>query len=713
MAAFGTDTWNDMDETSSAMESADRENAEFGEIDSQNRSLSGRGWEDVQREQMQRDNSQTVSYNQRRFDGFRMLGERFRNEEAEMNQRKAIAGSAMLMSAFENGGQSDPRLARAFSEEMGSPILGVKFISGESGPMAGLNGHMAVLGMRQGPDGKSRVGIVGAIDPENQMRMLQRSMTGDRTLPLQRKLYSVLSRSLTEDQLLQRGIQNPDGPYATGGVGGKNVARLFGRTGPREGRISVFSTADGLSRTWDPNGDRQWHVDSDEMAVANAARRQDPNHESNWKVVRSGEAYGGTVYHNSRTGEEITVGKGDTLRGVLARGTEKVQAAQVAQGGKGELERIRLKLKEYGINIDAQLKERGLALKEQALANKGNAASGDGTEWNDKRHKAIVDERDKLVERQRIEGKDFKDQARLDELNNIINSNLGLGQNKNGQAAVAPGADAIRKVYGNATQGGHKTQEQRLAEGTANTVAEAERFGFGRNKDEDDKSYAARYYRAKKSTLAAAKRDGFAQNEGESEFDFLNRYLDQKEGGDGGENQAESPAAEGGSARRDLNGGEKKPGGKNPENKSVYETKYGFSKDVIDEFKRLNPDADISKDDVDIAAQMANLARIDVGGDSVKKYTEVKKEEKAAESRERQAVGDVAREDIRTRYDNYIKNLPDIVKRDAVRQGKDYAWIKKEIASRKKKAENEFKMAQPRYDISGNPHPSNYEPNDF
>ena len=315
-----------------------------------------RDWNDAMARQRE---GEFVSLNQREYDSFQALNGRIHDTDLQLDRRKGVAGVAMLMNAYQNGGMSRREMSGAFSEALGKPVYGMQILGGLTGDEAKYNGSAAVYGVVN-DNGKPGVGVIARINPLQQLKMLQSAKLGDRTREVESRLYKTVSQSLTEDQLLKMGIKNPDGPYVTGGVSGKAVSRLFGRGGDRHSRISVFST--GGAGTGYTTREYDGHTGEDTGSVDHGQRDpNDPRYNGGWRLLSSGPGerlenggYSQVRRYEGPNGEVIDVRDGESLSERIAEIRAKGSARGAGRGGMTAEERMAIEQAKGNGRLGAQ-----------------------------------------------------------------------------------------------------------------------------------------------------------------------------------------------------------------------------------------------------------------------------------------------------------------------------------------------------------------------
>lgn len=278
-------------------------------------------WLDAIKQQNEEQENAEVAEDQKIFDGFGAIEQNAKQQSLLRDRQRAIAGAAMMQSAFKNGGMSDRSLSAAFSEAYGQPIFGGQFVDLGEGQGRGF----VLYGAAKDVNGNSSIGPVAMMNSAQMLKVLQSAKLGDRTADLQKELYGDLSSRFTPEQIEKSGIRNPSAPISTGSgvtISGSAMRALRGQ--PRErGSVSIFSNIGGDGKvgsgTWSatvhPNGTREEYTTG----------TRDPNHQQTyqgkWNTLESGP--NGEVYRNDKTGEVIRVPNGTNLGDVLAARTRK------------------------------------------------------------------------------------------------------------------------------------------------------------------------------------------------------------------------------------------------------------------------------------------------------------------------------------------------------------------------------------------------------
>lgn len=281
-------------------------------------------WNELAAQQRATRETEQMNANQQLFDGFVNIETAARDRQLALNHQRAIAGAAMIDSAFRNGGMSDRSLSQAFSEAFGQPIYGGQILDLPDG-----KGKAFVMyGAAKDPQtGEAKVAPVAMMDGTQMMKVLQSANLGDRTKGVQNAIYGDLSSRFTPDQLGKMGVSRPSAPISTGGavISAAGMRALRGEPRPRS-TVSVFSNIGGdgyagtgtRSATIRPDGTRD--------EVTTGSRREDAP--GKWRVLES--SADGTRYENDKTGEVVNVPKGSNLREVLrSGGSERERIAQM------------------------------------------------------------------------------------------------------------------------------------------------------------------------------------------------------------------------------------------------------------------------------------------------------------------------------------------------------------------------------------------------
>jgi len=317
-------------------------------------------WNELAAQQRANRETQEMAQNQQIFDQFGAIEQNAKQQAMLRDKQKAIAGAAMMESAFRNGGMSDRSLSPAFSEAFGQPILGGQFVDLGEGRGRGF----VLYGAGKDAQGNPSVAPVAMMDGAQMMRVLQRAGLGDRTAGLQKELYGEMSSRLTADQIGKMGIQNPSAPISTGGavISAAGMRALRGEPRPRS-TISVFSNIGGdgyagtgtRSATISPDGTRE--------EVTTGSRREDAP--GKWKVLSVGpdpsdESGKRQIrrYENDKTGEVVDVPDGETLRNVLQRGgSERERIAQMNNDSREKRAQVTAEATKYKADMAKEIAE--------------------------------------------------------------------------------------------------------------------------------------------------------------------------------------------------------------------------------------------------------------------------------------------------------------------------------------------------------------------
>ena len=343
--------------------------------------------------------------NQRAYDGYHSLVEQDRMARQQRKRAADIALASMLIEARNSGnGMVPASMCAAVSQDCGMDI---------AGGVLTKDGNLHLLTHAQDGSVVEFPNGSGIITPANQFGVLQRTGLGK---DLQKEIYGGFRKKYTAQQLAKIGVKEPIDTLKRDGVevvGGTDPIKTGNDRASMPGPRSRFISQDDIDGRPYKDPDRpgvrylghgissfsttDWKEDRDEKRFPNGR----------WKVRVNGPD--GKVYENDKTGEEVTVKPGENLRDVLAKsettqkdktgaGVEiaKINAAsreKVAGMTTGSREKIsegnnqtrreiagaqiasREKiaeaanvLKQYGIDVSAELKERGYDLQEKRNA---------------------------------------------------------------------------------------------------------------------------------------------------------------------------------------------------------------------------------------------------------------------------------------------------------------------------------------------------------
>lgn len=273
-------------------------------------------WLDAMRQQHDEREANEIAEDQKIFDGFGAIEQNAKQQSLLRDRQRAIAGAAMMQSAFRNGGMSDRSLSPAFSQAFGQPIYGGQIVDFGEGRGRGF----ILYGAAKDANGNPSIGPVAMMDGVQMLKVLQSAKLGDRTADLQKEIYNDLSSKFTSEQIGSMGVQNPSAPISTGSVtiSGSTMRSLKGQPRQRS-TISVFSNVGGDGRVG--SGSYSTIIRPDGTREEYATGTRDPNYQGRWKV-RVSDA-DGKLYENDKTGEEIRVPNGTNLGDVLAARTRK------------------------------------------------------------------------------------------------------------------------------------------------------------------------------------------------------------------------------------------------------------------------------------------------------------------------------------------------------------------------------------------------------
>lgn len=343
--------------------------------------------------------------NQRAYDGYHSLVEQDRMARQQRKRAADIALASMLIEARNSGnGMVPASMCAAVSQDCGMDI---------AGGVLTKDGNLHLLTHAQDGSVVEFPNGSGIITPANQFGVLQRTGLGK---DLQKEIYGGFRKKYTAQQLAKIGVKEPIDTLKRDGVevvGGTDPIKTGNDRASMPGPRSRFISQDDIDGRPYKDPDRpgvrylghgissfsttDWKEDRDEKRFPNGR----------WKVRVNGPD--GKVYENDKTGEEVTVKPGENLRDVLAKsettqkdktgaGVEiaKINAAsreKVAGMTTGSREKIsegnnqtrreiagaqiasREKiaeaanvLKQYGIDVSAELKDRGYDLQEERNA---------------------------------------------------------------------------------------------------------------------------------------------------------------------------------------------------------------------------------------------------------------------------------------------------------------------------------------------------------
>jgi hypothetical protein len=273
-------------------------------------------WFNAIRQQNDEREANEIAEDQKIFDGFGAIEQNAKQQSILRDRQRAIAGAAMMQSAFKNGGMSDRSLSAAFSEAFGQPIYGGQIVDLGEGQGRGF----VLYGAAKDANGNQSIGPVAMMNGAQMLKVLQSAKLGDRTADLQKEIYNDLSSRFTPEQIGSMGVQNPSAPISKGSttISGSAMRALRGQPRQRS-TISVFSNVGGDGRVG--SGSHSAIIRPDGTREEYVTGTRDPNYQGRWKV-RVSDA-DGKLYENDKTGEEIRVPNGTNLGDVLAARTRK------------------------------------------------------------------------------------------------------------------------------------------------------------------------------------------------------------------------------------------------------------------------------------------------------------------------------------------------------------------------------------------------------
>lgn len=318
-------------------------------------------WNELAAQQRATRETEQMNANQQLFDGFVNIETAARDRQLALNHQRAIAGAAMIDSAFRNGGMSDRSLSQAFSEAFGQPIYGGQILDLPDG-----KGKAFVMyGAAKDPQtGEAKVAPVAMMDGTQMMKVLQSANLGDRTKGVQNAIYGDLSSRFTPDQLGKMGVSRPSAPISTGGavISAAGMRALRGEPRPRS-TISVFSNIGGdgyagtgtRSATIRPDGTRE--------EVTTGSRREDAP--GKWRVLSVGPDLSDESgkrqirrYENDKTGEVVDVPDGSSLRDVLrSGGSERERIAQMNNESREKRAQVTAEATKYKADMAKEIAE--------------------------------------------------------------------------------------------------------------------------------------------------------------------------------------------------------------------------------------------------------------------------------------------------------------------------------------------------------------------
>lgn len=339
-------------------------------------------WNELAAQQRATRETQEMAQNQQMFDQFGAIEQNAKQQAMLRDKQKAIAGAAMMESAFRNGGMSDRSLSPAFSEAFGQPILGGQIVDLGEGRGRGF----VLYGAGKDAQGNPSVAPVAMMDNAQMMRVLQRAGLGDRTAGLQKELYGEMSSRLTPDQLGKMGIQNPSAPISTGGavISAAGMRALRGLPRQRS-TVSVYSNVGGDGRIG--TGSRSATIRPDGTRDEETTGTRAPDYQGKWKVLESnGE---GTRYENDKTGEVVSVPKGNSLGDVIA-------ARQRKQGSGLTFDERRQLQQEREDRLDARQKATAESRKETEEERSKRHREGRLRAWENTRYTTIQKQLDRM-----------------------------------------------------------------------------------------------------------------------------------------------------------------------------------------------------------------------------------------------------------------------------------------------------------------------------
>ena len=286
------------------------------------------GWDELAAQQRADDETAQINANRKAFDQFVTIEQGAKQQKLALDHQRAIAGAAMLQSAFRNGGMSDSSLSQAFSAAFGMPVYGGQLIKGMdigNGPET----VFAMYGAGKDPQtGKATIAPVAMLGSRDIVRMLKSAKIGDVTNDLQNDIIdnSYLGK-LTDDQRAAAGVSRPSAPISTGTtvISGAAMRALRGTPRVRYTNGGFGANGDGGFTTYRSGPEGFERDDSGTRA---------PDRQAKWKVLESHADY--TRYENDQTGEVVKVPKGETLQNVVRGTSEKEKIARIQAQGRAD-----------------------------------------------------------------------------------------------------------------------------------------------------------------------------------------------------------------------------------------------------------------------------------------------------------------------------------------------------------------------------------------
>ena len=346
-----TEEWGSIDEIENPANDIEAHEP-FSDEKSIAASRPGSSWSDLAAQQRADAETAQINANQKMFDGFVNIETAARRKAVALDNQKAIAGAAMMESAFRNGGMSDRSLSPAFSQAFGMPVYGGQIIDLNDGGEKAF----VIYGATKDPrTGEARVAPVAMMDGTQMMRVLQRAKLGDRTEDLQKSIYGGLSSRYTPDQLAKMGLRSPTAPISTGTtvISGASLRSMRGEPRQRS-TISVFSNVGGDGRIGSGTRSATIRPDGTREEVTTGTRREDAP--GKWKVLSSGAD--GTRYENDKTGEVVNVPKGSSLRDILRNGgSERERIAQMNNDSREKRAQVTADATKYKADMAKEIAE--------------------------------------------------------------------------------------------------------------------------------------------------------------------------------------------------------------------------------------------------------------------------------------------------------------------------------------------------------------------
>lgn len=322
-------------------------------------------WNELAAQQRANAETEQMNANRRAFDQYVAIEDGAKQQKLALDHQRAIAGAAMMQSAYRNGGMSDRSLSAAFSEAFGQPIYGGQLVGGMdfgNGPET----VFAMYGAAKDPQtGKTTVAPVAMMRSREMLRVLKSAGLGDATNDLQNNIIdnSYLGK-LTDDQRAAMGVSRPSAPISTGGavISAAGMRALRGEPRPRS-TVSVFSNIGGDGYAGTGTRSATIHPDGTREEVATGTRREDAP--GRWRVLSVGPDPSDEKgrrqirrYENDKTGEVVDVPDGSSLRDVLrSGGSERERIAQMNNDSREKRAQVTAEATKYKADMAKEIAE--------------------------------------------------------------------------------------------------------------------------------------------------------------------------------------------------------------------------------------------------------------------------------------------------------------------------------------------------------------------